>query len=132
MRFVDTSYWLAFLVPRDRPHSEAKTIWEGGLGALLCSHHVVGETWAFLRRRAGQHAAVGFLDALEQSPRVAITHGGPSLEEEARRWLRRHPERECSFVDAVSFAIMRQRRLTEALAFDGDFTAAGFVEVRAQ
>jgi hypothetical protein len=25
---------------------------------------------------------------------------------------------------------MRNRRLTEALAFDGDFSAAGFVEVR--
>lgn len=25
---------------------------------------------------------------------------------------------------------MRRRRLTDALAFDGDFTAAGFVEVR--
>jgi predicted nucleic acid-binding protein len=34
-------------------------------------------------------------------------------------------------VDATSFASMRRRRLREALAFDGDFRAAGFVEVRA-
>jgi len=33
-------------------------------------------------------------------------------------------------VDATSFALMRRRRLHEALAFDGDFAAAGFVEVR--
>jgi predicted nucleic acid-binding protein len=33
-------------------------------------------------------------------------------------------------VDATSFVVMRHRRLTEALAFDGDFAAAGFVEVR--
>jgi predicted nucleic acid-binding protein len=36
-----------------------------------------------------------------------------------------------SFVDATSFAVMRRRRIREALAFDGDFNAAGFVEVRA-
>jgi predicted nucleic acid-binding protein len=30
----------------------------------------------------------------------------------------------------VSFRVMQRRRLTEALAFDGDFAAAGFVEVR--
>jgi hypothetical protein len=29
-----------------------------------------------------------------------------------------------------SFAMMRRRRMREALAFDGDFSAAGFVEVR--
>jgi predicted nucleic acid-binding protein len=45
-------------------------------------------------------------------------------------WLERHDEREYSFVDAVSFAVMRRRRITDALAFDGDFAAAGFVEVR--
>jgi predicted nucleic acid-binding protein len=46
------------------------------------------------------------------------------------RWLRRHDEREYSFVDATSFALMRSLRIREALAFDGDFTAAGFRELR--
>jgi uncharacterized protein len=36
-----------------------------------------------------------------------------------------------SYVDATSFRIMRDRRLREALAFDPDFAAAGFVELRA-
>ena len=52
------------------------------------------------------------------------------LEEEALRWLRRHDEREYSFVDATSFAVMRARRIGEALAFDGDFSAVGFRELR--
>ena len=29
-----------------------------------------------------------------------------------------------------SFEVMRARRLREALAFDNDFTAAGFIELR--
>ncbi len=45
-------------------------------------------------------------------------------------WLRRHDEREYSFVDATSFVMMRRRRVREALAFDDDFAAAGFVEIR--
>ncbi len=42
----------------------------------------------------------------------------------------RHDEREYSFVDATSFAYMGARRIAEALAFDGDFAAAGFTELR--
>ncbi len=52
------------------------------------------------------------------------------LEAEAWAWLRVHDERPYSFVDATSFALMRKLRLTEALAFDGDFAAAGFTELR--
>jgi predicted nucleic acid-binding protein len=53
-----------------------------------------------------------------------------ATEAEAWRWLRRHDERGYSFVDATSFALMCRRRIREALAFDGAFNAAGFVEVR--
>jgi hypothetical protein len=45
-------------------------------------------------------------------------------------WLRHHDERPCSFVDATSFALMRSLGIREALAFDGVFAAAGFVELR--
>lgn len=39
-------------------------------------------------------------------------------------------EREYSFLDATSFVVMKAARTTPALAFDGDFSAAGFVELR--
>ncbi|MGI8710130.1 MAG: type II toxin-antitoxin system toxin 23S rRNA-specific endonuclease VapC20, partial [Acidimicrobiales bacterium] len=42
----------------------------------------------------------------------------------------RRDERVYSYVDATSFELMRRERIAEALAFDGDFTAAGFVEAR--
>ncbi len=53
------------------------------------------------------------------------------LEREALRWLRRHDEREYSFVDATSFIVMKSERIRAALAFDGDFTSAGSRELRA-
>ncbi len=130
MKFVDTSFWVALLLARDRHHPEARELWQSDLGPLLSTNHVAGETWTFLRRRAGHSAAVDYLDAVESSSRVVVTHVEESVEKEAKRWLRRHDEREFSFVDSVSFAVMRRHRLTEVLAFDGDFSAAGFVELR--
>jgi predicted nucleic acid-binding protein len=68
---------------------------------------------------------------MDASPRVEVTHVGEELEAQALRWLRRHDEREYSFVNATSFVVMRSTRTREAFAFDGDFSAAGFVELRA-
>ncbi len=97
---------------------------------MVTSNHVVGETWTLLRRRSSHAAAVGFLDRLEQLPNVDVLFVTDDVERDAWRWLRHHDERKYSFVDATSFSLMRKRRIREALAFDGDFTVAGFVEVR--
>ncbi len=132
MIFVDTSFWVALRNRRDSRHGEARALLERWADAgLVTSNHVRGETWTYLCRRAGHPSGVEFLDALERSPRLRVTFVDQRLEREALRWLRRHDEREYSFVDATSFATMRSLRLREALAFDGDFSAAGFVELRA-
>lgn len=68
---------------------------------------------------------------LEGTRLTEVVSIADDLEEDALRWLRRHDEREYSFVDATSFAFMRSLQIQEALAFDGDFAAAGFVELRA-
>lgn len=131
MKFADTSFWYSLQERRDSRHHEAATLARAERGRIITSNHVVGETWTLLRRRAGHDAGVGFLDRILKLPSVEIEHVDEDTEADALRWLRRHDEREYSFVDATSFAVMRRRRIREALAFDGDFTAAGFVEVRA-
>ena len=131
MIFVDTSFWVALRNKRDGNHRLARTLLKTHAhGALLTSNHVRGETWTYLRRRAGHASAVSFLDALDQSVRVQLVPLSADQESDAFAWLRRHDEREYSFVDATSFVLMRSLRIRQALAFDGDFSAAGFVELR--
>jgi predicted nucleic acid-binding protein len=131
MRFVDTSFWVAYRFRRDAHHDEAVALWIDRSQPLITTNHVIGETWTFLRRRIGHQEAVRFLETATHSPRLSITHVDEATEAQARAWLTRHDERAYSFVDATSFAVMRRDRIGEALAFDGDFSAAGFVEVRA-
>ena len=132
MIFVDTSFWIATVNPRDQRADDARRLVAAyGAATLVTSNHVRGETWTFLRRRVGHRGAVLFLDKTMQSPRLRVEFVDEKLEREALRWLRRHDERPYSFVDATSFALMKRLRIKEALAFDGDFAAAGFVELRA-
>jgi len=129
--FVDTSFWVATIAANDANHREATQLARDASDRLVTSNHVRGETWTFLNRRYGHAPAVSFVDALGRTARLRVEFVSRDLEDEALRWLRRHDEREYSFVDATSFALMRSLRVREALAFDGDFAAAGFVELRA-
>lgn len=130
MRFVDTSFWVAHQFRRDEHHAAAVKLWDDRSSGLLTTNLVIGETWTFLRRRLGHAEAQSFVESAQRSPRLVIVLIDEATETDAWAWLRRHDERAYSFVDATSFALMRRRRIRDALAFDGDFSAAGFVELR--
>ena len=130
--FADSSFWIALTSQREDRYAEAVALLQGASGReqLITSNHVRGETWTFLRRKRGHRGALAVMDLLDRTRRLKIVFVSEHLEREALRWLRRHDEREYSFVDATSFALMRSLKVREALAFDGDFAAAGFVELR--
>ncbi len=131
MIFVDTSFWVALRLQRDSRHPQARSLLQRHKDStLVTSNHVRGETWTVLLRRDGHGGGLAFLDMVERTPRLQLAFMPESLETEALAWLRRHDERLYSFVDATSFALMRSLKIREALAFDGDFSAAGFVELR--
>jgi predicted nucleic acid-binding protein len=129
--FVDTSFWVALLAIQDAHHDDARRLLRSHSGShLVTSSLVRGETWTFLRRRYGHRAAVTFLDLLAKSNHVRVEPIDPSTDARALAWLRDRDEREYSHVDATSFALMRALQIPDAFAFDGDFAAAGFVELR--
>lgn len=131
MRFADTGFWFGLHVRADRRHEPARALWRQDTGRIITSNLVLGETWTLARLRGVTHsAAMRLIDAIHASARVTVVRIDDALEREAWDWLRNHDERRYSFVDATSFAVMRRRRMHEALTFDGDFVAAGFIEVR--
>jgi predicted nucleic acid-binding protein len=130
--FVDSSFWIGLSDESDDRHGLAQSVLRQHIGQpLLTSNHVVGESWTFLRRRHSHAVARRFLDRASRTRRLEITFISEEVERRAWAWLERHDERAYSFVDATSFALMERLRIAEALAFDGDFSAAGFVELRA-
>jgi uncharacterized protein len=130
--FADTSFFVAGSDDRDTHHDAALRLFELVAGRpIVTTNHVRGESWTTIRRKLWHGKAVGFLDtAGGEEMHVHVAFVPEEIEAEALRWLRAHDEREYSFVDATSFAYMRANGIEEALAFDGDFAAAGFTELR--
>jgi predicted nucleic acid-binding protein len=129
MIFVDTSFWAALGNATDSRHDAARKLWSSKPRFVVTSNHVLGETWTLLNRRCG-HRSANAAAAIRFSAVVRLEHITAELEEQAWEWLARHDEREYSFVDATSFALMRSKKIHNAYAFDGDFSAAGFLEMR--
>lgn len=132
MIFVDSSFLIAAFIQRDQNHAAAAALYRKvAERRIVTTNHVRGETWTWLRSRSRHEKAVAFLDSIQSNESHAeVVRIPEELEDEALRWLRQHDEREYSFVDATSFAYMRARGIQDALAFDGDFAAAGFTELR--
>ncbi|MFL5318809.1 MAG: type II toxin-antitoxin system VapC family toxin [Myxococcaceae bacterium] len=130
--FVDTGAFYALQVQGDRWHEAALRAFQTLMASsirLFTSNLVVGETFTLLLIRHGRHAAWSFHDAVVRSKSIEIIHVSDEVENLAWTLLRRYADQPFSFVDGASFALMRQKKITRALAFDSHFAAAGFIRV---
>jgi predicted nucleic acid-binding protein len=127
--FIDTSAWYPILDPA-HPHHRAVA---APLRALIAERRrvvttslVVSETHALMLRREGRRAARAGLDGIDRATDVLV-HSTAALETAARRdWIDRFSDQAFSLADAVSFAVMRERRIEDVLTLDRHFAAAGF------
>jgi predicted nucleic acid-binding protein len=124
--FVDTSALYAYLVASERDHGRVRDALVRAVNRaeeLWTSSYVLVESAALLQRRIGMGAARD-LDELRDVLHVAWV----SAELHRRAWQHwlREDRRRLSFVDCVSFEVMRERELTTAVTLDAHFEEAGF------
>jgi len=84
-----------------------------------------------LRLSRGFREAKRFLDKLAQSGKLQRLFISETLEQQAYDILQQYADLPFSYVDATSFALMRQQRIRYAFAFDAHFATAGFLRIPA-
>lgn len=126
MIFLDTSAIYAMADKSDPNHSSACEKFDVALdgGERFYTHnYVLVESVALLQSRLGIQVALLFL---EEAKAFETEWVDEALHEEARGELEKIGKRQVSFVDCVSFAVMRRKGVETALAFDSDFAEQGF------
>lgn len=127
--FIDTSAWIAVVDVSDQYHRVAAGPYHRlfrSYGRLVTTDLVVSESHNLLRRTLSSTIALQWLVSILGSPRIDVVFGDRTLLDKGRAWLRRYPDQEFSLTDAVSFALMQDRSIHEAFAFDEHFRTAGF------
>lgn len=130
--FVDTGAWVALFNQRDRDHSRASSYWSqvrDERRPILTTDYVLDETYTLIRRtRAGLQGAVEFHRLVTESRVIEIAEIDADCRNRAWDLFTRYDDKVLSFTDCTSFALLRERGLSEAFTFDSDFARVGFVE----
>jgi uncharacterized protein len=125
--FADSFFFLAALNPADTRHARAIAWSTAYQGDLVTTAWVITEVAdAFVKPR---HRRVfrEFYKALLVDPRVKIISPEPSLWQRGLELFFDRPDKEWSLTDCISFAVMRDKNITQALTGDRHFQQAGFV-----
>lgn len=127
--FVDSAGFFALWDAGDRHHAAAVAL-QAELARkrrrFLTTEYVVDETITLLLMRHSRAAAADFLDTIECSGALRLEWIGPDRFHAAAKLFRKHDDKEWSFTDCVSFAIMHELRLRDAFTTDRHFAQAGF------
>lgn len=136
MIFLDTSFLYPLFNVEDDDHTRVREVFESLRGRrldelLVTTPHVVFETLTLIRlgqRQGRPDSAARHRQAVYAGERLLAGKLGRILrpteddERAAFEYFKKHVDQEYSMVDCLSFVVMEQNGIREALAVDSDFT----------
>ncbi|BDI32425.1 hypothetical protein CCAX7_44760 [Capsulimonas corticalis] len=127
--FLDTSYIIALSTPKDNHHHIAldlRTMIVDANPSLITSQGVLLEIGNSLSKIQHRKIAAVILSALSNDPRIEIVDLTIDLYEAALLLYATRPDKEWGLTDCLSFTIMEQRGIHQALTADEHITQAGY------
>lgn len=128
--FMDSAGFLALWDAADEHHSTAVRV-QSELARkrrrFVTTDYIADETVTLLLLRHSHAAAVDFLQSVERSEALRLEWIGPDRFVAASQFFRKHNDKDWSFTDCASFALMRELNIRDAFTTDHHFKQAGFV-----
>jgi uncharacterized protein len=126
VRFADTFFFFALGNPDDPAHQRAREFADDVTGVLVTTAWVLTELADGLSAPANRPAFLRLLRSLQGNSAFEIVPPDADLFERGLDLFARRPDKAWSLTDCISFVVMTERGLTEALTGDHHFEQAGF------
>lgn len=124
--FIDTGFVIALINKRDRYHKQARTLADQyDSQPMLITDAILLEIGNALARGFKVEASEIIANFLI-SDEVKVVRLSTQLFDEAFGLYQKYQDKEWSLVDCISFVVMQQEYITQALTFDRHFVQAGF------
>jgi uncharacterized protein len=125
--FADTFFFLAVLNPADAAHARATELSRSLPQRRLTTDWVLTEMGDAMSIGGNRALYVEFVEFLKQSPLVSIVPASRALFVRGVELFSRRPDKEWTLTDCISFVVMADEGIVEALTGDRHFEQAGFV-----
>jgi len=132
MIFIHTSAFLALENRKDEYHKPALMFRDPlkSKEPLLTSDYVLDESYTIIRLRAGHTIAVEFGEMIQATGLVEIKYLPKEILREAWHIFKSFSDKQFSFTDCTSFALMESLRIKAAFTFDHHFNQYGKFEIK--
>ena len=130
LTFVDASGWIALVNANDTLHQQSVRLFEQRLNdgrGFVSSSVVLLEVGNWLSPIPLRRLASALMERIEHSSRVQVVELTPELYRKGWQLYRERPDKDWGVIDCISFTIMQERNIVEALTGDRHFQQAGFV-----
>lgn len=124
--FADTSFWVGLIVRNDAQHDRSQRWALKVTGRIVTTTAVLLETANTLSRPAWRSHVTALLDHLQGRDDVDVLPVDPDLWDEAIELFRERPDKDWSLTDCISFHVMQELKLHDALTADAHYRQAGF------
>jgi uncharacterized protein len=124
--FADTFYFLALLNALDEAHESAEQFAADATTRFVTTAWVLTELADGLADTAGRRIFPMLLERLASDPRVEMVPADDAVWRRAVELYTKRPDKEWSLTDCLSFVVMSERGITDALTADHHFKQAGF------
>jgi predicted nucleic acid-binding protein len=126
---VDTSGLLCLIHRREPQHGRAVSLYDAAT-TRVTHNYVLGEFVSLAQaRHVPRQATLDFSERLLNDSQIEMTWVDETLHRDALALLQARPDKSYSLCDAVSFLVMRNSDITEALTTDRHFAQEGFVKL---
>ncbi len=126
---LDTSGLHCFFDEKDFRHNDASAFVESAAIRVTTSYVLTEFIPLCQVRRLNRKKTLEFVETLVKNPLIEIVWVDEVLHQRGFQLLQERLDKTYSLCDAVSFIIMRERGITEALTTDKHFEQEGFVKL---
>ncbi len=127
--FADTYYWLALINPRDQAHQEAVTLSQALTEPIVTTAWVLTEVGDAMSDPANRATFVQFMQDVRADSQTTVVPAEQDWFEKGLALFAGRLDKKWSLTDCISFQVMRDLQLTDALTGDADFVQAGFKKI---
>jgi len=125
--FADSYFFFALLNPHDAAHAKAIDIGRQYRGPLVTTAWVLTEVADGLANTPHRKIFRQILDDLEANKTSLVVPANTETFERGVDLYHARPDKQWSLTDCISFVVMSEEGITEALTGDRHFEQAGFV-----